>query len=67
MLKKTTESSMELSYLNLLITIDGGKYSTVVYDKRDNFNFTIINFPHMTSNISSRPAYGVYISQLVCI
>ena len=63
-LKKTTEGPTELSYLDLLITIDGGKYSTAIYDKRDSFNFNIVNFPH---NISSKPAYGVYISQLVRI
>ena len=56
---------MELSYLDLLITIDSGKYSTTIYDKRDSFNFNIVNFPHMTSNIPCKPAYGVYISQLV--
>ena len=66
-LKKTTEGPTELSYLDLLITIDGGKYSTAIYDKRDSFNFNIVNFPHMSSNIPSKPAYGVYISQLVRI
>ena len=44
-----------------------GKYSTAVYDKRDNFNFRIVNFPYLNSNIPSGPAYGVYISQLVRI
>jgi hypothetical protein len=33
--------------------------------KRDDFNFKIINFPNMRSNISASPAYGVYISQLI--
>ena len=47
-LKRTTESPMELSYLDLLITIDSGKYSTTIYDKRDSFNFNIVNFPHMS-------------------
>ena len=42
-------------------------YSTAVYDKRDDFNFKIVNFPFLCSNIPSRPAYGVYISQLVRI
>ena len=37
----------------------------MIYDKRDSFNFPIVNFPFMKSNIPSRPAYGVYISQLV--
>ena len=33
--------------------------------KRDDFNFKIINFPNMCSNIPASPAYGVYISQLI--
>ena len=36
-----------------------------MYDKRDDFKFKIVNFPHLSSNIPSGPAYGVYISQLV--
>jgi len=35
------------------------------YDKRDDFAFRIVNFPHTDSNIPANPAYGVYISQLV--
>ena len=66
-LKKTTESSTTLSYLDIKIGIVNGKYSTEVYDKRDDFNFNIVNFLFLCSNIPSGPAYGVYISQLVCI
>jgi hypothetical protein len=33
--------------------------------KRDDFNFPIVNFPFMCSNIPGAPAYGVYISQLI--
>ena len=51
----------------ILITIDNGRYSTAVFDKRDSFTFNIVNFPHLSSNIPSKPAYGVYISQLVRI
>ena len=36
-----------------------------IYDKRDDFAFRIVNFPHMDSNIPANPAYGVYISQLM--
>jgi hypothetical protein len=36
-----------------------------IYDKRDDFNFKIINFSNMHSNIPASPAYGVYISQLI--
>jgi hypothetical protein len=34
-------------------------------DKSDYFNFPIVNFPFICSNIPARPASGVYISQLV--
>ena len=35
-----------------------------LYDKRDDFNFNIVNFPFLSSNPQS-PAYGVYVSQLI--
>ena len=38
-----------------------------MYDKRDDFNFKIVKFPFMDSNIPTKPAYGVYVSQLVRI
>ena len=31
----------------------------------DDFNFPIVNFPFLSSNIPSAPAYGVYVSQLI--
>jgi hypothetical protein len=47
------------------ILISEYKLSTKIYDKRDDFNCKIINFPNMCSNIPASPAYGVYISQLI--
>ena len=38
---------------------------TSLYDKRDDFNFHITNFPFLSSHIPSSPAYGVFISQLI--
>ena len=65
-IKETTESAYSASYLDLFLEIDSnGRLSTKLYDKRDDFNFTIINFPNLTSNIPLSPAYGVYISQLI--
>ena len=64
-LKNTTESLTALLYLDILITNDNEKYSTTVYDKQDSFQFDVINFSHLSSNIPAKPAYGVYISQLV--
>ena len=36
-----------------------------IYDKRDDFTFRIVDFPHMDSNIPANLAYGISISQLV--
>ena len=38
---------------------------TQLYDKRDDFNCSIVNFPFIDSNIPKSPAYGVFISQLI--
>jgi hypothetical protein len=35
-----------------------------IFNEND-FNFEIINFPNMCSNIPASPGYGVYISQLI--
>ena len=56
-----------VSYLDISITISNNKFWTSVFDKRDSFNFRIVNFPFLNSNIPTAPAYGVYISQLVRI
>ena len=32
---------------------------------RGDFNFPIVNFPFLSSNIPPAPAYGVYVSQLI--
>ena len=42
-----------------------GRLRTKLYDKRDDFNFPIVNFPFICSNIPAAPAYGVYLSQLI--
>ena len=37
-----------------------------LYDKGDDFNFPIVNYPSLDSNIAKGPTYGVYISWLIC-
>jgi hypothetical protein len=41
------------------------KINDSAYDKQDGFNFSIVNFPYLCSNIPASPVYGVYISQLI--
>ena len=62
---ETTETPASSSYLDCYLYIDNGKLTTRLYDKRDDFNFPIVNFPFLSSNIPSAPAYGVYVSQLI--
>ena len=64
-IKNTTESNTSALYLDCYLCTDHGKLVTFFFDKRDNFNFSIVNFPFLCSNIPSAPAYGVYVSQLV--
>ena len=65
-IKDITESDISASYLDILLHIDSnGRLTTTLYDKRDDFNFAIVNFPFLCSNIPLSPAYGVYISQLI--
>jgi hypothetical protein len=66
LLKDTTESDKSASYLDILLNIDSNdRLTTTLYDKRDDFDFAIVNFPFLCSNIPLLPAYGVYISQLI--
>ena len=65
-IKDTTEGNTSASYLDLLPSIGrDGQLQTSIFDKRDDFNFHITNFPFMSSNIQASPAYGVFISQLM--
>jgi len=62
-IKDTTDTDRSASYLDLHLEIDSeGRLRTKLYDKRDDFNFPIVNFPFICSNIPAAPAYGVYIS-----
>ena len=60
----TRQEQVTFFYLYLEFD-DSGQISTNIYDKRDDFNFKILNFPNMWSNIPASPAYGVYISQMI--
>ena len=59
-IKEITESATSASYLDCFLYIHNGILSTRLYD----FNILIVNFPFLSSNIPSAPAYGVYVSQL---
>jgi hypothetical protein len=65
-IKDITDTERSASYLDLPLEIDSeGRLRTKLYDKRDVFIFSIVNFLFICSNIPGAPAYGVYISQLI--
>ena len=65
-IKDMTESNTSASYLDLLLSFGrDGQLHTSLYDKRDDFNFHITNFPFLSSNFAFSPAYGVFISQII--
>ena len=65
-IKDTTESSTSASYLDLRLSIErDGQFHAYIYDKRDNFDFHITNYPFLNSNIPDKIGFGVFISQLL--
>jgi hypothetical protein len=65
-LSLTTDNAVVQSdYLDLSLEIKNGKIHTSLFDKRDTFGFTIVNFPDLSGNIPARSSYGVFTSQLI--
>jgi hypothetical protein len=49
-------------FLDIYFKFDtNGHLSTRHYDRNYNFNFVIINYSHLDSNIPTAPAYGFYV------
>jgi hypothetical protein len=64
--RDTTDTDRSGSYLDLHLEIYSERLlRTKSYDKRDYFNFPIVNFPFICCNIPTSPVYGVYISQMI--
>ena len=42
-----------------------GIVSSKIYDKKDDLNFEIVNFPFLDGDVPHSPSNGVYISQLI--
>ena len=64
-LNKVNSSDTEAHFFYLNLCISNGTVSTKIYDKRDNFDFDILNFPFLDGDVPRRTSYGVYISHLI--
>ena len=64
-LNKANSSDTEAPFLDLNLSISNGTVSTKMYDKRDDFDFDIVNFPFLDGDVPRHTSYGVYIPQLI--
>ena len=61
-LNKANASDTEAAFLDLHLSISNDIVSTKIYDKRDDFDFEIVNFPFLDGDVPRSTSYGVYIS-----
>ena len=61
-LNKANSSDTEAPFLDLDLSIKNYIVSIKIYDKWDDANFKIVNFPFLDEDVPRSPAYGVYIS-----
>ena len=66
-LNKAISSETEALVLNLHLSNLDGFISCKINDKRDDFDFEIVNFPYLDEDVPRRASYGVYVSQLIRI
>ena len=60
-LNTANSSDTEAPFLVLNLCISNGTVSTKIYDKRDDFDFDIVDFPFLYRDVPRRTSYGVYI------
>ena len=64
-LNKANPLDTEAPFGGLDLSITNGIVSTKTDDKRDDFNFEMVNFPFLDGKNPRSSSYGVYISQLI--
>ena len=47
------------------MSITHGIVSSKIYDKRNDIDFEIVNFPFLDGNVPLSSSYGAYVSQLI--
>ena len=64
-LNKANTSDTEAAILDLHLSISNDIVLQKKYDKSDDFDFEIVNFPFLDGDVPRSTSYGVYISQLI--
>ena len=58
---KANSSDTEAPFLDLNLSITNGIVSSKIYDKRDDFNFEIVNFPFLDGDVPRSPSYSLFV------
>ena len=61
---KANTSDTEAPFLDLHLSISNGFVSSKINDKRDDFDFDLVNFPFLDDDVPRSTSYGVYILSL---
>ena len=64
-LNKANTSDTEAPFLDLHLSISNEFVLSKIYNKRDVFDFDIVNFPFLDGDVPRSAFYGVYISQII--
>ena len=64
-LNKANVSDADASFSDLHLSISDGFVKTKIYDKRDDCDFDIVNFPFLDDDVPRSASYGVYIFQFI--
>ena len=61
----SSPSNTMVDYLDVRIVSENQILCFSIFDKRDTFNFDVVNFPFLDSCIPRKPALGIFLSQLI--
>ena len=64
-LNKANTSDTEAPFLDLHLSILDGFVSSKIFEKRNDFDFDIVNFLFLDGDVPCTTSYDVYISQLI--
>ena len=64
-LNKANTSQTEAEFSDLHSSISNDIVSTKICDRRDDFDFKVVNFPFSDGDVPRSTSYGVYIAQLI--
>ena len=56
---------LQSNHSDLDLEIQNNNIHSKLFDKRDAFGFSIVNYPDLSGNIPNKQSYGVFVSQLI--